>query len=119
MPEVITIENSVVDYHQGDDLVFHVATVLRDGSVQDLTGVVAITFTIVKTVNDSTNQLELSLGSGITVTDAPNGKFDITITPSDTANIIPEEYIFIVKVTPVNNKINTLIQGIFNLLGNI
>ena len=62
----------------------------QGGSAINLTGFTGdkIAYTLQLTAYDSTNQIYKEIGSGITITNAANGRIDIDIAAADTADIV-------------------------------
>jgi hypothetical protein len=60
-----------------------------DGSVMDLTGA-TVQWRMVNAAGDV--ELDYAVGTGIVVTDAPNGVITITVPTADSADIAPGEY---------------------------
>jgi len=67
------------------------------GVLRDASGAVDLTSAVLTwqmgTVDGCQTKLELDETDGISVTDAANGKWTITIDPSDTSSIVPGLYI--------------------------
>lgn len=62
----------------------------RNGAAVDLSGA-SIEFNLAKRENDAA-LLTLSIGSGVTITDAVNGQHDVELAPIDTAALVGSYY---------------------------
>jgi hypothetical protein len=79
-------EQNIDDYHSGDDLRIEV-TVKDDGSTKDLTGSDA-TYEIFRDKFDSRDvKITKTVGDGISIVDAPNGRADVSISSSETSDM--------------------------------
>jgi hypothetical protein len=59
----------------------------KNGVVQSLSGY-AITFSVKLNINDVTYLFQKTIGTGVMVTDSPNGAFTVTILATDTKDIV-------------------------------
>tara|TARA_R100000808_G_scaffold24692_2_gene57636 strand:+ start:6375 stop:6821 length:447 start_codon:yes stop_codon:yes gene_type:complete len=74
--------------YRGTDFVHKLTIQDQSGSAINLTGFTGdkITYTLQASAYDTTNQIHKEIGSGITLSDAANGKADVTISAADTAD---------------------------------
>jgi hypothetical protein len=105
---------------RGDTSTFTV-TVTTDGTTPiDITG-----FTFLFTVDPSSeptdnlnNLFQLSVGSGITLTDPTNGVMTIGITALQ-ADQLPETYFYDLQMTDTSSLITTILKGEYEILQDI
>lgn len=97
----------------------HKMTVIRDDteiitfSVRDLpSAITGVYFTVKKSINQSTVTFQKTLSNGITTSD---GKYIVTIAPSDTVNLEPGFYTYDLKIVCGSYK-KTLMKGAFEIL---
>src|SRR6185295_19810429 len=89
-----------MSYYRGEDVDITVTM----SPVEDITGW-SITFTVRKTFNVLPILIQKSVGSGITITDGPNGVFVIHVDSADTANLDVGAYHFDIQRTDVGNLV--------------
>lgn len=70
---------------QGEDKTLEITVVGENGSAKNITGA-TITWVLAKTVGDTALVTKSTGGSGISITDAVNGVFQVTLDGSDTTN---------------------------------
>lgn len=75
----------------------------------------SLQFTLRKNYGDATALVTKTVGAGITVTDATNGVFKITLASADTANLALGNYVYDVERTDVGNR-TVLSIGNLNIL---
>ena len=91
----------------GDTKVLRVTATEADGSPLNLIGI-DITWVLAKKVT-APAILTKTIGAGITVTDAPNGIFEVNLTPADTADL-KGSYYFEAQIDD-NGAISTILTG--------
>ena len=79
---------STIKLTEGDSARFTVTVKDSAGAVVDLTGVTAIKWQMARSAFATTADLSKALGSGVTITDAPGGVFQVDLTPADTADLL-------------------------------
>ena len=86
-------KTNVTGYHQGTDISFPV-TVLDDaGAVVDLSGLTEINWILCRSATDARFKIEKALtGSGIELTDAPNGIFTVSLADTETTDLVGRYY---------------------------
>lgn len=65
-----------------------------------------------------TPDLVLSVGSGVTLTDATNGKFSITITDAQ-SSALDGVYFYDVRMTSAGGQDDTILEGVLNIRGRV
>ena len=101
------------DFFSGEDVTVRFTVTNQDvtpNAPLDLTGL-SLQFIF----NDKTRSLTKSVGSGITITDATNGIFTVTLTNSDTDNIIRDTDIEYEARVTTAGRTSTLKQGCFRV----
>jgi hypothetical protein len=88
-----------IEFYKGEDDVLTVSM----SPATNITGW-TIKFTVRKNYNDPTALITKTVGSGITVTDATNGVFTITIASADTSGLDLRAYAFDVQRTSAGNR---------------
>ena len=104
--------NYDIEVVRGDDRKFTV--VYKDRG--NITGA-----TIKYTVKDrvgGTQQFQRTVGTGITITDGPNGVFDVELVPANTSGMTAGEFVHDIEVT-LGGKVDTVILGLFILVGDV
>lgn len=64
----------------------------------------------------ATPLLQKAIGTGITVTDAPNGALDISIASADTKTLKPGPYYYELEVVDSAGDVQTVLTGTITLL---
>jgi len=96
-------------FFRGDTIKLAVQVFDETGTVLDLTDAVILsTWKELECYIEPV--LELSLGSGITIVDAPNGRIEILVTPEQSAAFLITSYIFDVEVTLPGGAVGTVIK---------
>jgi len=106
---------SQIDAVKGEDNIFNGdATVALDPTAQ-------IWFTAKRRKSDPDSAIVISKGpTGVTVSDAPNGIYQITLTPADTANLTDRALVYDIKLKqPPGPAIQTLISGVLLLVDTV
>ncbi len=80
-----------------------------DGVVVDLSGLMAAEWVLSKRKN-TVEIINKTLGSGITVVDAANGRLDVTLVPADTADL-SGKYYHECEIKDVSGKTKTVFWG--------
>ena len=73
-------------FFKGSDFFIEFQTLQEDGTPENITGF-ALAYTLWKHPDDTTALLTKTVGSGIVITDAPNGIGRIIFVPADTATL--------------------------------
>lgn len=100
--------------HAGDDATITITVTedgTADGAVVDISGATAITWGLETDASTPVRQITKTLGSGITVTDGPNGVFEVQIDAADTASLSAGKYKHQARVTYSGGDKETVIQG--------
>lgn len=109
----MTYTGQNIDMYAGDSKYIDVTTLDADnGGVLDITGC-SITYIIYK---QSTKNIVITktVGSGITLTDPSNGRFRITLSPSDTQSM-KGIYNHEAELVDLSSNISTLFTGYFKV----
>jgi hypothetical protein len=88
---------------QGESKNIELTVLDTDGGPLNITSH-GITFTVKDDLDESAFRIQKSVGSGITIVDAPNGRADITLIPGDTAPMQPDNYVYDVWVEPPTSE---------------
>lgn len=90
---------------------------VTDGSsnAKDLSGAQAIVWQLACR-KGATNQVSKTLGSGITNSDPTNGRFTISLSPSDTASL-DGSYYHEAQVTDGAGNVETVMVGVATIIG--
>jgi hypothetical protein len=99
-------------YHEGDDLEIDVS-VTEDGSAKDITGA-EITWVLAESQGGAAKIEKSTSGGGVTITDAANGKFTITVEGSDTKDLAGHHY-HEAEVTDNVGQTSTVLTGTFQI----
>lgn len=94
----------------GDDQTLEVEVFDSEGELVDLMGVQAVTWHLSRTVHHRPAIVVKSLGSGVTITDAPNGRIDIAISPADTEGRQGRHY-HEIEVIDEQGHVSTILTG--------
>lgn len=94
----------------GDSQRLEVEVFDPDGELVDLLGVQAITWHLSRTVHHRPAIVEKSIGQGVTVVDAPNGRVDIEIDPADTEGRSGRHY-HEIEVIDEQGHVSTILTG--------
>lgn len=85
------------------------------GAVVNLTGA-TIRWWLAKTITaPAPRLLEKAIGTGITVIDAPNGRFDVLITAANSAGISPGTLYHECEITDATGQVSTVFRGALTL----
>ncbi len=100
----------------GDTRVLHVTVLDQDSAVVDITGA-TVNFMVSK--RRTTSPLfTKTVGSGVVISDGPNGEMDITLDPADTTSLKGAHY-FECEVTDVSSRKTTVLYGTLSILRSI
>lgn len=103
------------DHIKGDTFQGQEFTYVRNGSPIDLTGAsIAMMLRVTKT--QVTPDLSFSVGSGITITDAVNGVWEID---EQIIDIDANTYFQDIQLTESDGKVTTFTQGTWNILQDV
>jgi hypothetical protein len=113
MAKIFSLPTEGRTLYRGDTIFLDMA-IAQAGEALNLTGY-AITFTAKKDIKDAdaaVTTIQKILGSGIVVTDAPNGKIRITLAPEDTEDFpdVDTTYICDVQVKK-DGVVSTVAKG--------
>lgn len=89
-----TASGLTMSFYTGEDGVIH----CQLSPVENITGW-SLKFTVRKTLGVLPILITKTVGSGITITDAANGKFDISMLNADTTAAAPDNYFFDIQRT--------------------
>ncbi|OAI46891.1 hypothetical protein AYO44_10570 [Planctomycetaceae bacterium SCGC AG-212-F19] len=99
-----------ISFYKGEDVVLTItmapATAITGWSLQ---------FTLRKQFGDATPLVTKTTGAGITITDAANGVFKVTLASADTANLDLRAYVYDIQRTDTGNR-TVLTTGNLTLL---
>jgi len=99
------------EIYKGDDLTLQVTVKNADGTAKDLTGA-TIKWQLSTGVNATPPLLSKAVGTGITITNAAGGVFEIAIAQSDTASMPAKDtYYHEAEVTDGAGKKSTVLTG--------
>lgn len=86
-----------------------------DGAAVPLGGALSIQWWAAKRVSSSTRLVEKGLGTGVTVTDAPNGVLRVDIDPDDTA-LVSGAFYHELEVIDSGGDIQTVLKGTMTVI---
>ena len=90
-----------------------------DGTIKDIGSASAIRFTMREGYHDGPLVLQKSLGSGVVITDGVGGKFQVSLSPSDTAVLnVAKTYVYDAEVI-LSGKTKTVISGKIEVRGDV
>lgn len=92
---------------QGDDVNLIITVKDKTGTVINLTGITAATFTA-KQAGASSASVTKTLGSGVGVTSAVGGILTISLTDTDTAAMAAGKHFFEIQITDSSGAISTV-----------
>lgn len=93
----------------GDSKTLEVTVKDADGVVVDITGA-TIRWSLARSVNSTPALLQKAVGSGITITDGPNGRFDVALANADTETL-SDAYYHEAEVILLDGTIATVVSG--------
>ncbi len=98
-------------FHIGETITLDVTCLDADGAPINLTGA-GIVFRL---ASKSARLLDATLGSGVSLTDAPAGKCRVTISPAmqTAANVPPGDHVYELKVTTSGGGVSIQAEGVF------
>ena len=96
----------IITFVAGDDTTLTITAKDKDGVVVDLSGA-TIVWGVKKRLDNASTEFTKSTGSGITITDATNGVFVVSIDAADTTNL-SGYYFHESKITDVTSKVSRL-----------
>lgn len=105
-------------YFSSNDLQLTVTIKDTTGTIVDLTGLVAATYSVADKPTSTTNAFQKTLGAGITVADATGGVLQIVIADTDTASL-EGEYYHELSIEDSSNEIFTVFYGAFPIRHNL
>jgi len=111
-------ETRLCDVYQGEGRTYEMSAVqIIDEVVTkkafDLTGATELTFTVRATAAAAANSIQKTLGSGVTITYAAGGLFEVVVDPADTTALSVLDYRFDVAVTTPALTRRVIAVGIF------
>lgn len=109
-----------LDAVRGDTNEYEVA-VTRDAAVLDLQGA-TLKFTVKRDLGDADADavFQKAIGTGITVTDAPNGACTLTIDPADTSALpAPRAFHYDLELTESDGRVTTVAIGLLRLAADV
>lgn len=99
------------EIYKGDDLTLQVTVKNADGTAKDLTGA-TIKWQLSTGVNATPALISKQNGSGITITDAVNGIFEVAIAQADTSSLAAKDtYYHEAEVVDASAKKSTVLTG--------
>lgn len=107
-----------IEIYRGDNRTFLVAVKDGDGAVVDITGA-SIKFSVKEEISDTDYVIQKTVGSGITITGAANGIYEVYLVPADTQNIDVGVYEYDSELTTAAGNVYTLIRGEFTVQAEI
>jgi hypothetical protein len=109
----MTYTGQNIQIFQGDTRTLTVTVYDRNDDVTSIAGATGIKWVVYKRTT-GTIYLEKSLGSGITITDGPNGLFEIALANADTINLLGK-YNHECEFVDASNNVSTLFTGYFTV----
>ena len=100
------------EMRKGDTKILEFTVKDSDGAVVDITGATA-KWEAAQAVTASTKDIAKS---GISPSDATNGKFQVTISPSDTSSLNPGRFYHEAELTDASSRVITVAVGQMTLL---
>ncbi len=94
---------------RGTSLSLSVTARGESGAALDLTGA-SVTWRIA-TEDRRATRIVKTAGAGVTVTDAPSGRFTVALVPGDTAGLPPGLYEHAAEVTEPDGTVSTVLRG--------
>lgn len=110
----MTYTGQNVNIFQGDTRTVTVTVYDRNDNVTSIDGATAIKWVVYKRTTGII-YLSKSLGSGITISDGPNGVFEIELENADTLNLLGR-YNHECELIDSSSNITTLFTGYFNII---
>lgn len=108
----------IADHHQGDALDITVTVEKSDGTAKDISNANAIEYYIKDQLADSDANALLTKtlsGGGVTITDATNGKLEISIETGDTSGIAVGSKSHLLRVEDSDGDRVTVFTGSFTV----
>jgi len=106
----------IEDYFSGDTLRLNISVVDDNDNAVDIRSA-DIEYMIAQPPNAQQSkviEVQKSVGSGITITDGANGKFEIDIEPTDTESL-EGRFEHECEVTDTDGDVTTIFTGVFNI----
>src|SRR5512137_2210986 len=90
----------------------------ESGKAVNLTGTQAVKFLAKNELEDTDEQAVIvkTLGAGITITDARNGKMKVELEAADTVNVMADALYYTLKIMDSLGKPRTVANGRLNLI---
>lgn len=110
----MTIKAQDLELYAGDTLVLNVTVTGNDGTAQNLASC-TIEWGMYRQYTH-TQALLKTTASGITITSAINGRFDIALSPADTVTMQPGLYNHEAEITDGSGNVSTVFEGRLNLI---
>ena len=107
-----------IEIYRGDNRTFKVTVKDGDGVVVDITGA-SIKFSVKEEISDTSYVIQKTVGSGINITDAANGEYEVYIVPADTQNLDTKVYEYDSELTTSAPKVYTVVRGEFTVQAEI
>lgn len=107
-----------VEIYRGDNRTFQVTVKDGDGVAVDITGA-AIKFSVKEEISDTDYEIQKTVGSGITITDAANGIYEVYLLPADTQNMGVGIYEYDSELTTAGGNVYTVVRGEFTVQAEI
>lgn len=99
----------------GDDKIIRVpVTEQDDGSATDITGA-TIVWIAKKSKRKDAVISKTTADSSITIADATGGVFEITLEDTDTATLLPGDYLHEAQITFSDGRVATVLRGVMTL----
>jgi hypothetical protein len=111
LPEWIVIN----DHKQGDTFVGGVYTITKNGVAKDLTGA-QITMTFLHKNRRSDNDHVLQVGTGLTITNAASGIFEMDEIPGADMDWISGDYYYDVQIIYADGEVKTPVEGTWKIV---
>ena len=116
--DISTVTEINTEIFRGDDEVWVVVLNQKNGDPADITIADSIFFTV-RTKVDGDELFNYSKGSGIEITDGPNGEFEITHLSAKTVSEVPGIYEYDIEYSDPTNGKRTVARGKFKIKGDI
>lgn len=101
---------------RGDTTQFTVTVTTNGTTPIDITGF-AFAFTVdpsEEPIDNTNNLFQLTVGSGLTITDGPNGVLTIGLSPAN-ADQTPGEYFYDLQMTDGGGLVTTILRGTYEV----
>ena len=107
-----------IEFFAGEDKLIRDTIYQEDGvTVENITGW-SIEFRLEKHSRETSSLVTKSVGSGVTITDGPNGVFEVQLDAADTLGLKARKYNYQIWRTDTNEN-HVLSEGVLTLKGHV